>query len=130
MSEFRVIEDPIKDYPEPTGWRILVEPIDVEEVSDGGIVLPEEVQRAKEHLRYIGRVISMGPLCYKHSKFQNPGTTKSDEWCKVGDWIAYGRYDGQDIIVKSEKGRKPLRLLNDDSVLAVIKDPKSVLIYA
>lgn len=113
-------------YPVPTGWRILVEPIKIEERSSGGIVLPESAVEAKEHLRYIGRVVSMGPLCYKHAKFEGGGP-----WCEVGDYIAYGAYAGQEVKVHNRSKTKyvALRLINDDEVLAVINDPTSVLIY-
>ena len=55
--------------PAPTGWRILVEPIDIEETTAGGIVLAKESVQKREYNRYVGKVISMGPDCYNHEKF-------------------------------------------------------------
>jgi len=114
------------DYPIPTGWRILIEPIKVEETTSGGIALPTSAVEAKEHLRYIGRVVSMGPLCYKHAKFGD-----DQPWCKVGDMVAHGAYAGQAIQVRNKAGDAyvALKLINDDEVLSVIPTPESVMIY-
>jgi co-chaperonin GroES (HSP10) len=115
-----------QDYPIPAGWRVLIEPIKIEETTQGGIVLPEAAKEAKEHLRHIGRVVDMGELCYKHGKFQG-----CEPWCKVGDYVAYGAYSGQEMKVRNSKGTDyvALRLINDDEVLAVIPSPTSVMIY-
>lgn len=83
------------NWPIPVGWRILVDPLEPKSVSDGGIILADETTQAEMHLNYVGRVVASGPLCYRHSKFADGG-----EWCKVGDWIAYGQYAGQTITVK------------------------------
>ena len=119
-----------EDYPVPVGWRILIEPIKVEEKTAGGIVLPTQAVEAKEHLRHIGRVVAMGPLCYKHSKFAD-GKAEPEHWCNIGDYVAYGAYAGQEIKVRDHAGEKyvSLKLVNDDEVLSVIPNPASVLIY-
>lgn len=118
------------DYPIPTGWRILIEPIKIEEKTTGGIMLPTAAVEAKEHLRYIGRVVAMGPLCYKHNKFRD-GDAAPANWCNVGDMVAYGAYAGQEIKVRNKQGNEyvSLKLINDDEVLSVIPTPQSVLIY-
>ena len=86
------------NWPQPGGWRLLVDPLKPKSVSDGGIILAEETQIAQVHLNYVGRVISLGPLCYRHPKF---GDTYAP-WCKAGDFIAYGQYAGQTITVKDQ----------------------------
>jgi chaperonin GroES len=118
------------DYPVPVGWRLLIEPIKVEEKTASGLVLPEQAIAAKEHLRYIGRVVAMGHLCYQHQKFVGADGA-AIKWCKVGDYVAHGAYAGQEIKVRDKSGHRyvSLKLLNDDEVLAVIPRPESVLIY-
>lgn len=119
-----------EDYPTPTGWRILVEPIRIEEKTSGGIVLPNQAVEAKEHLRYIGRVVAMGPLCYQHQKFRDADGA-AVKWCEIGDHIAYGAYAGQEVKIRNKSGDKyvGLKLLNDDEVLCVLPNPDSVMIY-
>lgn len=108
-------------YPQPTGYRLLVEPVQVKQETAGGIALPEQAVKAQEYLRYIGKVVAMGPEAYQHDKFHGA-------WCEVGDWIAYGQYAGQELMVRSEDGPKKLRLINDDEVLARV-NPDQMMIY-
>ena len=114
------------DLPTPTGWRILIEPLRVEERTAGGIMLPEQSKKAKEHLNYIGRVVAMGPLCYRDPKFGDGGP-----WCQVGDWVAYGQYAGQQVLVRTDDraGAVAMRLCNDDEILCRLASPESVLVY-
>lgn len=83
-------------WPIPVGWRILVDPVSVKTISEGGILLSSETQMAERYQNYIGRVVALGPLCYKHAKFGDGGP-----WCKVGDWIAYGQHAGQTVNVRN-----------------------------
>lgn len=118
-------------YPRAVLWRVLVRPLVIESKSKGGIILAPEAQRAKGHLRYVGQVLDMGPLAYHHDKF----TDRSGQVhgaCKVGDWICFGAYSGQQVIVATSDPDRPvdeLRLLNDDEVLSVVPDPTVLRIY-
>jgi co-chaperonin GroES (HSP10) len=121
----QILVDPER-IPDPVGWRILVEPIRVLAATESGIQLPDQTVKAQEYLRYVGQVIAIGPDAYKHDKFQS-------QWIKAGDWVAFSQYEGQEIRVKgeTEDGRPGVavyRLINDDSILARINDPESVLI--
>lgn len=123
-----------QDYPTPVGYRLLVEPIEVEETTAGGLLLPSQSVEAKEHLRAVGRVISMGPLCYQHAKFRadlDDPRKPPASWCKVGDWITYNTYAGHEIKVRRAdgKGHKAVRFINDDEVLGTVADPRTVLNY-
>lgn len=109
------------ERPIPILWRILVAPLEAPTVSAGGIVLEAtQTREAFEYLNFIGEVLAMGPLCYKHPKFLG-----GEPPVKVGDWIAFGRYAGQDQRVNGNK----YRLINDDEVLNIVPNPKSVFIY-
>lgn len=121
----------VPEYPiTAVGWKVLVKPIKIEEKTKGGIYLADEARRAKGHLRYIGQVISMGPLCYKDAAFHG------EEFCKVGDWVVFGAYDGQIIEVHmpedqdaNDQGLIQLRLLTDKAIQAVVQDPSRFRIY-
>ncbi len=65
-----------------------------------------------------GLVLRMGPDCYKDKERYANGP-----WCKEGDWVMFARYAGSRI--KIEGGE--IRLLNDDEVLATIKNPEDIL---
>lgn len=128
VTESRI--DP-RDYPVPTGYRILVEPIHIEEKTASGLLLPAQAVEAKEHLRAIGRVVAMGHLAYAHDKFEGIDG-QIDPWCAVGDWVVYNAYAGNEVRIRNKSGHgyTAVRLINDDEVMARINDPTSVLIYA
>jgi len=109
-----------KDWPVPVGWRILVDPATPKTVTEAGIILSSETQLTELYNNYVGLVVAMGPLCYKHDKFGG-----CEPWCKVGDWIAYGQHAGQSITVRDqsvmdeiEKKRAEARKV-EDQVFAV-----------
>lgn len=117
------IELPVR----PVGWRILIEPVEIKRETASGIALPDEAVRAQEYLRYFGVVKAMGELCYKHNKFKPHPDAKPPVWCKVGDYVAFGRHAGQEVIVNEDGTVKKLKLVNDDEILAVVDDPTALV---
>jgi chaperonin GroES len=89
----------------PLGDRIIIKPTAAEEVTKGGIVLPDT---AKEKPRE-GEVIAVGP-----GKVQDNGT-KVPMDIKVGDKVIYSRYGGTEVKV----GADEYVILRQDDVLAV-----------
>ena len=104
--------------PQPTGWRILVLPFKMGEKTKGGILMGQDTLEKQQVASQCGNVLAMGPDCY-HDKRRY----KQGPWCKVGDWIMFARYAGSRI--KIEGGE--VRLLNDDEILATIKNPEDIL---
>lgn len=99
----------------PFAWKILVMPMRPKMVSTGGIIIPQVRQDTDQYLNYVGRVVALGPLAYKHAKWGTMGLRPEDT-PKIGDWVLYPIYQYQRI---DFKGRK-LILLNDDSFLAIV----------
>ena len=104
--------------PKPTGWRLLVLPFKMKEKTKGGLMLAETTLEKQQVASQVGLVMAMGPDCYKDKERYSDGP-----WCKVNDWIMFARYAGSRI--KIEGGE--MRLLNDDEVLATIKNPEDIL---
>ena len=104
--------------PQPTGWRILVLPFKMNETTKGGIIMGQDTIEKQQVASQCGNVLAMGPDCY-HDKDR----FKDGPWCKVGDWVMFARYAGSRI--KIEGGE--VRLLNDDEILATIKNPEDIL---
>jgi len=96
--------------PQPVGYRILIRPVPAVEKTKGGIILTDKSREDQSYLNSIGQVIVMGPECYSDRK---------KPWCKVGDWILYGRYAGAKISVQNVK----MVLINDDEVLGTLENP-------
>ena len=104
--------------PQPTGWRMIVLPFKMDEKTQGGVLMTEGALERQQVASQCGNVLAVGPHAYK-DKDRFPG----GPWCKVGDWIMFARYAGSRI--KIEGGE--VRLLNDDEVLATIKNPEDIL---
>ena len=104
--------------PQPTGWRILVLPFKMGEKTKGGILMGQETLEKQQVASQCGNVLAMGPDCYRDKNRYKQGS-----WCKVGDWVMFARYAGSRI--KIEGGE--VRLLNDDEILATIKNPEDIL---
>ena len=103
--------------PEPTGYKILIALPEAEEKTAGGILKAEETLRIEETASVTGFVMAMGSDCYKdESKFP------TGPWCKEGDWVVMRAFSGTRISIHG----KEFRLINDDTVEAVIDDPRGI----
>jgi len=110
----------LEKLPVPTGYRMLVVPYTQPGKTRGGILLAESTLKIEELATTIGYVIALGPDCYK-----DPLKYPMGPWCKKGDYVLFGRYAGARIMMQGEKDDNlPLRLLNDDEVLAKIDHPE------
>ena len=104
--------------PQATGWRIVVLPYKGVEKTKGGLYLTDKAVEEQQLTTNVGLILSMGSDAYADKdKFPN------GPWCKKGDWVVFARYAGSRV--KIEGGE--IRILNDDEVLAKLKDPKDVL---
>lgn len=101
--------------PEPKGYKLLIALPKVNEKTDGGVFLPEERRDAESTASIIGFVISMGPDAYKDERKFPTGP-----WCKDGDFVMFRSYSGTRFKVLGEE----FRLINDDTVEAVVDDPR------
>lgn len=103
--------------PIPTGYRLLCMVPDIESVTPGGIIKAEETIEAEQLMATVLFVLKIGPDAYK-----DPKRFPSGPWCKEGDFILTRPHAGSRIKVH---GRE-FRVLNDDSVEAVVEDPRGV----
>ncbi len=103
--------------PEPTGWKILIALPEVDEKTDAGIYKPDQALEIEAVSTVLGCVLKMGPLAYQDEKKFTTGP-----WCEVGDWILMRAFSGTRIKIHG----KEFRLINDDTVEAVVDDPRGV----
>mgnify|MGYP001160951820 FL=1 len=104
--------------PNPTGWRLLVLPFRMKDKTKGGLHLAESTLERQQVGSQCGLVLRMGPDCYKDKDRYPDGP-----WCKEGQWVMFARYAGSRIRIEGGE----IRLLNDDEVLATIKNPEDIL---
>ena len=93
----------------PLGDRLVVEPIEQEDTTPGGILVPETAKEKPQE----GKVIAAGP-----GKLDDSGKRIKME-VKVGDRVLYARYSGTEI--KAEENKKVL-ILRESDVLALVED--------
>ena len=104
--------------PKPTGWRIIVLPFKMNDKTKGGVLMTESTLERQQIGSQCGLVLAMGPQCYKDKERYPEGP-----WCKVGDWVIFARYAGSRIQIEGGE----IRLLNEDEILATIKNPEDIL---
>ena len=104
--------------PQPTGWRIIVLPFKMNDKTKGGVLMTESTLERQQIGSQCGLVLAMGPQCYKDTERYPTGP-----WCKVNDWVVFARYAGSRIQIEGGE----IRLLNDDEILATVKDPTDIL---
>lgn len=103
--------------PKPSGWKILIAVPKAKQKTEGGIYKPEEAMHVEEIGTIIGLVLQLGDLAYKDQK-----KFPSGPWCHRGDYIVMRTYSGTRFMV----GEQEFRLINDDTVEAVVDDPRGV----
>ena len=104
--------------PKPTGWRIIVLPFRMDEKTKGGILMGQDTLDKQQVASQCGNVLAMGPQCYKDRERYPNGP-----WCKKGDWVIFARYAGSRIQIEGGE----IRLLNEDEILATVKNPEDIL---
>ena len=107
-----------EQIPQPTGWRMIVLPFKMDEKTAGGVLITETTLARQQVASQCGLVLKMGPQCYNDKERYPEGP-----WCKVNDWVVFARYAGSRLQIEGGE----IRLLNDDEILATVKDPKSLI---
>lgn len=110
-------DEKAKQLPQPMGYRILCAIPEAEETFDNGLLKSDETRRHDELLTTVLFVVDMGPDCYKDTD-----RFPSGPWCKKGDFILTRPNAGTRLVIH---GRE-FRIINDDSVEAVVQDPRGI----
>jgi co-chaperonin GroES (HSP10) len=104
-----------QQIPKPTGYRILVAIPEIKETYESGLVKADTTLKHEEVSTMVVQVVDMGPDAYKdEQRFPN------GPYCKIGDHILIRAYSGTRFRIH---GKELFRVINDDSVEAVIEDP-------
>lgn len=103
-----------KLYIHPKGYRILVQPDEIEQVTEGGIVLAVDktLERAAQKK---GTLLAVGETAWSDLGDGEP-------WAKVGDWVMYAQHAGR--TVEDPVTKKTYLMLNDKDIVAVIERPE------
>jgi chaperonin GroES len=91
----------------PLGGRVIVEPVEQEEMTAGGIILPETAKEKPQE----GKILAAGP-----GDRDDEGKRVPME-VKVGDKVLYAKYSGTEVKVDGKK----LLILRESDILAVVE---------
>jgi co-chaperonin GroES (HSP10) len=119
MTEQVVVtdEEMEQQIPKPVGYRVLIALPTIEETYDSGIVKADRTLNEERILSTMGIVLDMGAEAYSDKERFPTGP-----WCKIGDFVMFRPNSGTRFRVNGQE----LRLLNDDSIEAVVPDPKGI----
>lgn len=111
------IEDRAKQLPDPQGYRLLCAIPEIEKTTEGGILKADITLEREELLTTVLFVVKVGPDAYRDEK-----RFPSGPWCKEGDFVLVRPNAGTRVEIH---GRE-FRIINDDSVEAVVEDPRGI----
>jgi len=94
----------------PLGSRVVIEPIEQEEVTAGGIVLPETAKEKPQQ----GLILSVGPGDRDEDGKRIPMDVA------VGDKVLFAKYSGTEIKMDGKK----LLILRESDILAIVESKK------
>jgi chaperonin GroES len=92
----------------PLGDRVVIKPLEQEEVTPSGIVLPETAKEKPQK----GEVLAVGP----GARDEDGKHIAMD--LKAGDKVLFAKYAGTEIKIDSEK----LLILRESDVLAIVTE--------
>lgn len=106
-----------KQVPDPVTYHLLCAVPEVEEKFESGLIKADKTVHYEEVLTPVLWVMKMGPDAYKDTtRFPNGPS------CKVGDFIIVRPNSGTRLKIHNRE----FRIINDDSVEAVVEDPRGI----
>ena len=91
----------------PLGNRVVIEPIEQEEMTAGGIVLPETAKEKPQK----GKILSVGPGDRDDEGKRIPMDVKE------GDTVLFAKYSGTEIKMDGKK----VLILRENDILAIVE---------
>ena len=110
-------DEKAKQVPDPATYHLLCVLPDIDDEYESGLVKAGQTMHFEELLSPVLFVVKMGPDAFKDEKRFPSGPS-----CKVGDFVLVRPNTGTRIKIHG----KEVRIINDDSVEAVVQDPRGV----
>jgi len=110
-------EEKAKQLPDPVRFQILTVLPEIDEEYESGLIKSGTTMHYEEVLSPVLFVVKLGPDAYKDTTRFPSGPS-----CKVGDFVIVRPNTGTRLKIHG----KEFRLINDDSVEAVVQDPRGI----
>jgi co-chaperonin GroES (HSP10) len=106
-----------RQVPDPVTYHLLCMLPKAEEEYESGLIKSGQTMHFEEVMSPVLFVAKMGPDCYK-----DPLRFPSGPSCKVGDFVLVRPNSGTRLKIHGTEWR----IINDDSVEAVVEDPRGI----
>ena len=107
-----------EQLPRPVGYRLLIAMPEVEETyGDSGLIKSAQTMHHDSILSMVGVVLDMGEQAYTDKERFPTGP-----WCKTGDYVIFRMNTGTRFKINGIE----YRLMNDDSIEAVVNNPRGI----
>jgi co-chaperonin GroES (HSP10) len=103
--------------PQPVGYRVLIALPAIDDTFASGLLKADVTKHQEAILSMVGLVLDMGAQAYA-DKDRFP----TGPWCKFGDYVMFRSNSG----TRFKFNGVEYRLLNDDSIEAVVADPRAI----
>ena len=110
-------EEKARQVPDPATYHLLCVLPEIDEQYESGLIKAGQTMHFEEVLSPVLFVVKLGPDAYKDEKRFPSGPS-----CKVGDFVLVRPNTGTRIKIHG----KEFRIINDDSVEAVVQDPRGI----
>jgi len=110
-------EEKAKQLPDPVRFQILTVLPEIDEEYESGLIKSNQAMHYEEVLTPVLFVVKLGPDAYKDASRFPSGPS-----CKVGDFVIVRPNTGTRLKIHG----KEFRIINDDSVEAVVQDPRGI----
>jgi co-chaperonin GroES (HSP10) len=106
-----------RQVPDPVTYHLLCALPKAEEEYESGLIKSGQTMHFEELMSPVLWVMKMGPDCYK-----DPLRFPSGPSCKLGDFVLVRPNTGTRLKIHGTE----FRIINDDSVEAVVQDPRGI----
>jgi co-chaperonin GroES (HSP10) len=113
----KTVEDKATQIPEPATYHLLCMLPEAKEEYEGGLLKASQTMQYEELLSSVLFVAKIGPDAFKDEKRFPSGPS-----CKVGDFVVVRPNTGTRMKIHGTEWR----IINDDSVEAVVEDPRGI----
>jgi len=110
-------EEKAKQVPDPVTYHLLCVLPEAQEEYEGGLLKASQTMQFEELLSPVLFVAKIGPDAFKDATRFPSGSS-----CKVGDFVLVRPNTGTRMKIHGQE----FRLINDDSVQAVVQDPRGI----
>lgn len=97
----------------PTEYKVLIAPVEVDQKTKGGIIIPDETKDRDQFAQMKGMLIAVSPLAFTYDDWNGQDAAKP----KPGDSVLFAKYAG--AVVDGKDGKK-YRIVNDKDIAAVL----------